>query len=76
MKLKFNRNSPLSVFLPGVLLGAAAFLISFGWRVLDPQRIGWLLNRGDPTQHFLGWVAFRNSPWNFPFPTQASRPKG
>ena len=66
MKLKFNRNSPLSVFLPGVLLGAAAFLISFGWRVLDPQRIGWLLNRGDPTQHFLGWVAFRNSPWNFP----------
>ena len=34
--------------------------------MLDPQRIGWLLNRGDPTQHFLGWTAFRISPWKFP----------
>lgn len=64
MKIKYN--SFFTTFLYGALLGAAAFVAGFGWRVLDPQRIGWLLNSGDPTQHFLGWMAFRSSPWTFP----------
>ncbi len=63
---KIKWNSVPTVFFCGAVLGAAAFLLGFGWRVLDPQRIGWLLNRGDPTQHFLGWTAFRISPWKFP----------
>lgn len=66
MKNRFKINSCPFVFLCGALLGAAAFLLGFGWKVLDPERIGWLLNQGDPTQHFLGWVAFRSSPWKFP----------
>ncbi len=66
-RTKLKSNSCAMVFLYGAVLGAAAFLLSFGWHVLEPERIGWLLQGGDLNQHFLGWMAFRNSPWKFPF---------
>ncbi len=61
-----NRRSYRRAFLCGTLIGCAAFFVSFGWKVLDPERTAWLLGGGDPTQHYLGWVAFRNSAWHFP----------
>lgn len=48
-----------------ILLGIMAFYIVCGGRILDPQNIAWLAN-GDPAQHYLGWVFFRNSEWTFP----------
>ncbi|MDR0933323.1 MAG: DUF6311 domain-containing protein [Victivallales bacterium] len=65
--MKEKHNSFFCVFIYGVLLGLIAFAVSFNYKVLDPQKIGWILmDGGDPTQHFLGWTAFRNSPWTFP----------
>lgn len=48
-----------------VALGVGAFLLFIGPRVLLPGNIAWLAD-GDPAQHYLGWLFFRNSPWTFP----------
>ncbi|SEJ87094.1 DUF6311 domain-containing protein [Pseudomonas sp. NFACC07-1] len=48
-----------------ILLGALAFLLVIGPRVLDPTNIAWL-GEGDTTTHYLGWAFFRSSPWTFP----------
>ncbi|WP_053143563.1 DUF6311 domain-containing protein [Pseudomonas sp. P97.38] len=48
-----------------LLLGALAFLLVIGPRVLDPTNIAWL-GEGDAATHYLGWAFFRHSPWTFP----------
>ena len=48
-----------------LLLGVLAFFIIVGPRVLYPANIAWL-ETGDPAQHYLGWLFFRNSEWSFP----------
>ncbi|MEM9965111.1 MAG: DUF6311 domain-containing protein [Asticcacaulis sp.] len=45
---------------------AALFSLFFHIEILDPTRIGWLLDE-DWGQHVLGWHAFRNVPWAWPF---------
>lgn len=47
-------------------LGAVFFINVLSPKVLDTSAINWLLKRGDPAQHFLGWHFFRNDPWSFP----------
>lgn len=48
-------------------LGAVCFLIAFGPEVLNPVYDEWLLGEGaDLTQHYIGWLAYRQSSWNFP----------
>ncbi|MFT3996494.1 MAG: DUF6311 domain-containing protein [Asticcacaulis sp.] len=42
------------------------FSLFFHLEILDPTRIGWLLDE-DWGQHVLGWHAFRNVPWAWPF---------
>lgn len=49
-----------------MLLGALCFTAVYGIRVLNPCYDDWLLNRGDLTQHYLGWCFFRRSAWTFP----------
>ena len=53
-------------FLYPLLLGAIAFFIVVGFEPLDPVNAGWILGRLDPTQHYLGWLFYRNSEWTFP----------
>lgn len=50
------------------LLGAAAFLLIYGWRILNPCYTDWLFYGvdGDLTQHYLGWKFYRHGAWNFP----------
>lgn len=60
--MKYVRNYDL--IFP-ILLGIMVFYVVCGGRILDPQNIAWLAN-GDPAQHYLGWVFFRNSEWTFP----------
>lgn len=55
----------LSKFIP-IVLGALAGLLIIGPLALDPSNIDWLKGNTDPTQHYLGWVFFRNSPWQWP----------
>ena len=50
-------------------MGVLAFLVIYGPAPLDPTADTWLLagyDEGDITQHYAGWLAFRNSPWAFP----------
>lgn len=53
-------------FLYPLLLGAAAFFMVVGFAPLNPNNADWILGRLDPTQHYLGWLFFRNGPWTFP----------
>lgn len=60
------KNAPLGEILGPFLLGIGAFLLVADWRILDPTNIAWLAE-GDPAQHYLGWLFYRNSPWTLPF---------
>jgi len=53
-------------FLYPLLLAAIAFFIVVGFEPLNPVNAGWILGRLDPTQHYLGWLFYRNSEWTFP----------
>lgn len=48
------------------ILGVLAFLLVVGVAPLDPQNISWLDGGFDPTQHYIGWIFFRASPWLWP----------
>lgn len=55
--------------LTGALLGAAAFLLLYGFAPLNPANDAWL--RGgyverDTVQHYAGWLFYRASPLTFP----------
>ena len=52
-------------FALGALAGIAFFFRSFGFALLDPTHIDWLLN-GDWGQHYSGWEVFRSAPWSWP----------
>ncbi len=57
------------VFLLSGLIGAVAFLMIYGVKVLDVTYDDWLLafpEGSDNVQHYMGWVAYRSSAWHFP----------
>ena len=54
------------IMLTSGLLGGAIFLAIYGVRILDPTYDDWLLQGGDMTQHYIGWMYFRRSDWHFP----------
>lgn len=49
-----------------IFLGIACFAIVCGFNALNPLNEEWLFGGGDATQHYLGWLFFRNSPWAWP----------
>lgn len=51
-----------------MLLGAFIFVLIYGPYVLDPFYDGWIFMTGerDLPQHYLGFCAYRSSPWQFP----------
>ena len=49
-----------------VLVAFGVFFWRFGFEVLDPTNISWLMSHEDLAQHYIGWLFFRNEPWNFP----------
>ncbi len=55
------------VFLIGLAVGAISFLIVFGPGVLNVTNDTWLISDGgDMSQHYVGWIYYRNSPLTFP----------
>lgn len=50
----------------GGFIGAVIFIVCYGTAVLDVTNDGWLLKGGDMMQHYVGWKAYRQSPWQFP----------
>ena len=52
-----------------VLIGVFSFLIIYGVMPLNPLNDAWIMagyDEIDIIQHYSGWLAFRNSPWQFP----------
>ena len=56
-------KNAVSLALP-LAPGVFAFFLIVGARVLNPVNIAWL-DAGDPVTHYLGWLFYRNSPWDF-----------
>ena len=57
----------LTYFIIGAVLGAMVFIAIFGTSIIVPTNTNWLFaNTDDSTQHHLGWVFFRKTPWTFP----------
>lgn len=63
-----KHNVALLTVLSG-LIGATVFIIIYGIEVLNVTNDAWLCNSEDLTQHYLGWVFFRDSNWAFPIRT-------
>lgn len=59
-------NKKLPYIITGCL-SAALFYIFYGFRILNPLYVDWLLTEGDPGQHYLGFALYRNSPFKFNF---------
>ncbi len=49
----------------GAALGVLWFLAAGGGPTLDPTHLDWM-GAGDPAQHVLGWLHFRDASWGFP----------
>ena len=49
----------------GALAGLCVAMLALDPMTLSPHSIDWLV-RGDLAQQYLGWIAFRSSPWEFP----------
>ena len=54
------------IILTSSIIGALIFIAIYGIRILDPTYEDWLFQGGDLTQHYVGWLFFRKSEWQFP----------
>jgi len=48
------------------LLGFVVFVCIYGFEVIDVTNTRWLYSAEDLTQHYYGWVFYRNADWTFP----------
>jgi hypothetical protein len=55
----------LSKFLP-IAFGISAFYARFGFGMLNPFNFDWAIDKGDRSQHVLGFASFLASPWHSP----------
>ena len=58
-------NPYIRIAIP-LLLGFVCFAFVCGLNVLNPTNQQWLFGGGDATQHYLGWIFYRNGPWDWP----------
>lgn len=64
-KLKPSISTNKTTWIP-IFLGIACFAIVCGFNAFNPLNEQWLFGGGDATQHYLGWLFFRNGPWGWP----------
>ena len=48
------------------LLSVTVFVLLYGYKIINPCYTDWLLGKGDLSQHYIGWQAFKNGNWLFP----------
>ena len=53
-------------YLVVAALSVLAFVLIYGYQVINPVYTDWLLGKGDLSQHYIGWQAFKNGDWLFP----------
>ena len=61
-----NMFDKINIFVITGVLSAVIFVVIYGVKILDPFYVDWLYNGEDLTQHYLGWLAYRQSDWTFP----------
>ena len=62
-----KKAKKLLPFTIGALFGAMIFIGIFGTKIILPSNIEWIFAApDDTTQHYLGWMYYRNTPWQFP----------
>lgn len=64
-----TKNTSAWKVLSSMAIGTGLFYIFYGFTVLDFTYDRWLYYgyaETDNIQHYAGWLAFRNSPWDFP----------
>ncbi len=72
MKIRERLQNPYLLFVLGCLLGSLVFVCIYGLSVVNVTNVAWLTDSSqaeglwDLTQHYLGWVFYRKSPWHFP----------
>jgi Family of unknown function (DUF6311) len=58
------------VYYPALIcafLGFLFFALIFGVSIINPQNDAWITNlNGDISQHYIGWIYFRESVWSLP----------
>lgn len=70
--IKYMKTTFLGIFLLGCSIGSIVFIAIYGVAIIDVTNDAWLLDSSkteqlwDLTQHYLGWVFYRNSDWHFP----------
>ncbi len=63
-------NYKIMLLISGII-GAIAFLLIYGPEVLDVTNDRWLISRaGDLSAHHIGWLYYRDAPWQFPIGLQ------
>ena len=62
-----SRKEFAQLFLSGTIIGMILFVAVYGYRIIDVTYDDWLYVGGDLSQHYLGWMYYRKSPWKFPF---------
>ena len=61
-----QKNNLFLYFMCGAIVGVIIFISIYGFGVLHFLNVSWLYDKGDLTQHQIGWQAFRMSKWYFP----------
>lgn len=63
----FDKYEKSTIFIVGAILGAIVFLCFYGAWIIIPTHDSWTLGQeGDMTQHQIGWLFYRRTPWRFP----------
>ena len=62
LNMKINKN-----ILLGMVIGAVCYFALFDIKTLDPSYIEWYIQKGDRGQHILGFLAYINSSFYFPY---------
>lgn len=62
-----RKKDKIFIAILGGTIAAIIFILIYGIKILDFTNDRWLIDSGgDLAQHYLGWMMYRNSEWNFP----------
>ncbi len=66
LKKRVFINNDRLMYLLLIIISTLVFIIFYGVKVLNPTYVEPWMVLSDKSQHYLGWVGFRDSDWTFP----------
>ncbi|MDD3877417.1 MAG: DUF6311 domain-containing protein [Bacteroidales bacterium] len=61
-------KKPVLIIFLSLVSALILFYLKFGFAIINPLNNGWLMAY-DYATHYLGWLFFKNEPWDFPIGT-------